>query len=402
MSLYQSGASSYFARPECWQLTWKKENETEPQPHQRGSRSESSALPLISASLVPQQLLRTGMLPIKPPPPPPGYVVALPFSMEDTPKNRALSLKLTKAWKDVKRAANAMWTVGLKPLQQENGSYDWILNNEVEPRMRRLAEACSSMMQVQSLVLGQDSWHSRSYLKHKWKRSQDSNQHPPRITSSAESALDKALRARKDGLRACALVFATKDEDLGGGFMAGYAGNAIAELCMRSDLYDYLRNASLQAKRQNRNMIAEDGTLFMEDVHVFRYGAELGFKPLGRLVEVQVAVVELQNLNPYSASAKQQLVIAKFDHDRYAELLEQKFIISLQTAMEAGTELITISDETCLKLYNSIKVFGTALGRALAKIRNIISIQFKFPTIVLCGTSDFVVHVRNAYREIGD
>eukprot|EP00929_Paragymnodinium_shiwhaense_P036536 TRINITY_DN19568_c0_g1_i1.p1 TRINITY_DN19568_c0_g1~~TRINITY_DN19568_c0_g1_i1.p1 ORF type:complete len:698 (-),score=154.33 TRINITY_DN19568_c0_g1_i1:137-2230(-) len=390
LALYMCGAASCADCPHFWTLSSGKGRPTQ----------QAMPPPPRPSGLLPS-LLRTGMVPRKPEPPPPGYVAALPIAMEESTVNRAASLKLTKAWKEAQQATAACFVAGIQTIPQQNGSFDWIGFNELEARLARLKQSCATMLQVHSLSLDHSCFQRRSYLRHRWKCSNDSNQQTPKMIGRPhETSLEAAIAAaQKQGQAACAVCFTMKGVNMGSAFTAGLVGDELSELCVRSDLFDYLRNANFEAVREGAKLLPEDGCLFIEDVHVFRHDAAEGFKPMGRLLSISLAVVELENLNPLkTGDADTRARVAKFDYAQYAERLEERFEAAIQCAMEAKIEVMAISDSTCRELQNSVEVFAKALGKAVARIRNAMSLQVSFPAFLLGGSSDFVVHTREAYR----
>jgi hypothetical protein len=326
------------------------------------------------------------------------------FRLED----RAFSLKLIKAWDEWKELADVGFANGIprfRKLKLKNSNkknLDWLtLSNESDTRMVRIGGGCATLWQAMALSANEPG----RYAKHIHLLQ------PSLATGGAGVAIKRAYDIRVspgltsfeiaqnmmlEGLKPAAIVI-TDGEKLGGEFLEGHITGIEEDLCMRSDLFLYFREAAHQAVRRRildtrgrTPHIPENGCLVCQNVRVIRDTLENGYEELQRFFEMPVVLcISLKNLNPHQSPSPQSRVeIASFDHEAYKTVMRNKFEMSIKAAIQNHCNVITVSDQGVAKLHNKPELFGMALGEALRKCRS------KPPRLMLSGSSAFIAAMK--------
>eukprot|EP00927_Polykrikos_kofoidii_P046589 TRINITY_DN40778_c0_g1_i1.p1 TRINITY_DN40778_c0_g1~~TRINITY_DN40778_c0_g1_i1.p1 ORF type:complete len:556 (-),score=92.52 TRINITY_DN40778_c0_g1_i1:284-1951(-) len=199
------------------------------------------------------------------------------FRLEEVSANRAVSLKIVKAWHEWRAAAAAVDAAGIQQLQKVDGSYVWLTtSNEPESRLLRLGGACTTLWKTPGLNAA-----SRVSLLSVSSRIAGGGGGPPKKDFSIRvepgmSALDISIMQTKKKERAASMLICAV-EKVGGGFLSGNFSGLEEDVAMRSDLYVCIREAGYQAERRRitdsrgRSVhIPEDGVLCCQDVIIFR------------------------------------------------------------------------------------------------------------------------------------
>lgn len=337
--------------------------------------------------------------------------------------DRDFSLKMVKAWKDWKTAAEETNAVEIPRVcrmerfnaedfdrceDQEDGDFEWIkMANEAETRIIRMGSFCTSLWYA---VLS--PWAST--IPSRIKLLSVSFRHcggntvstgvafqPNFRVSPGLTSIENSLLQHDCGKRSAAVLICN-DERMGGNMFHGYANGIEEDFIMRSDIYSFYVEAQAQIElrriRDSRGHlvhIPEDGALCCRDVRVIRDTYEEGFKPLPEAITLPMVIcITVKNLNPYrDPSAQSRVFIANFDKKAYEKTLKAKFEMVLQGAHEANIENLCISDMGCKELFIDGGMFGAALGKALKKAR------VKPPSIILSGSSKFVSTIKRTINE---
>eukprot|EP00929_Paragymnodinium_shiwhaense_P043739 TRINITY_DN22472_c0_g1_i1.p1 TRINITY_DN22472_c0_g1~~TRINITY_DN22472_c0_g1_i1.p1 ORF type:complete len:703 (+),score=200.18 TRINITY_DN22472_c0_g1_i1:162-2270(+) len=336
---------------------------------------------------------------------PPGAIEALTFRLESSAHARTQSLWLVDAWKQWAKAASIMEQRALEPLPQQDGSWKYLaLSSEPEHCLVRMSAAVESLLKMENegRCRGNlDKLGDKVTIYSYNLRGGGSMKIPQnfKIDLKVEpglSSVDLALQQAAKGRRCVGTLICSRDR-VGGGFMSGIRPGLEEEICMRSNLYLYLRQALFKVERDhitNKNgccmHVPEDGCVLCRDVDFFRGGKDSGFAAMEEPQALPgVICFSLKNLNEYqSMDAAQRVELSRHNRGEYQADLRKKFEMVLNAAHDMDAEILTVSDQGCEDLHNNGRILGVAFGHALTKIK------FKPPRILLSGTSEFIASVK--------
>jgi len=332
------------------------------------------------------------------------YPCYVTFRMEEASANRLQSLKMIRAWETWQKTARS-WMDVVPSVSPIDGNFDWLTtNNEGDGRIMRLGALSSTLWSTQQMS-PETITSKLLLLSHSQKPGGQSSEKASKFdvkVAPGASAFEQAIVQAKMGRRVAATLFCSPEE-VGGKFTEGGCAGVEEELCMRSDLYSYMRQAQFEAEKKRitdsrgRNShIPEDGALGCLGVTIFRDNRKSGFALLDDPIVLPVLICcTVQNLNPYqSDSAEMRLEIARHDKEKYKELIMKKFEMMVLTAQRTSAEMMVVSDQDCKKIHNDPFLLGQALGRALGKSRP------PLPQVVLSGSSEFISAVKKTLGEI--
>jgi hypothetical protein len=340
-----------------------------------------------------------------------GGHIRFNFRLKDSAQARTQSLWLTTAWNEWAAAAHTMAERDVHALpeqaskEEDEPPFKWLqVSNEPDARLLRIGGACESLWKARSL---NDGVRKVTLLSHSG-RGRPSHADMGEKTGKFEmrvepgfSAFELAEMQVKKGRRVAGMLISSA-ETIGGGFMTGCLAGLEEDLCMRSDLHLFLREAAFTSERKNITNkqgcychIPEDGALLCNDVTMFRDGRETGYKPLATpLVIPAIICISLHNLNPFqSINCEDRVRLDSLKRNEYAADLKCKFEMMLQAASDTKVEVLTISDQGCEQLHNKGALLGKAFGSALVKT------NVKPFKIILSGSSDFIANTKKTVCE---